>query len=160
MRLRLGKKHGKGCDHDNAAIVKDPIAHGQRANRSNPDLTRFLDQIEQRLSKLRVDTQPSMEFLKCRKERLALGPCPLGQATVAVLVPSRPRDRVLALARQCSLGPRSCFEFRDEVFQPQTSRRLDFADVRQEFLFVERLPRPFEDFGRILSRGNGSVGFD
>ena len=72
LRLRLGKKHGKGCDHDNAAIVKDPIAHGQRANRSNPDLTRFLGQIEQRLSKLRVDTQPSMEFLKCRKECLAI----------------------------------------------------------------------------------------
>src|SRR5262249_55666562 len=52
----------------------------------------------------------------------------------------------------------------DEVFQPQAARRFDLADVRQEFIFVEGLPRPFEDFGRnALARERlgviGLVGF-
>src|SRR5437899_7371705 len=82
------------------------------------------------------------------RRRRAAGQRPPRRATVAALAPSTPRHRALGRTRQYSLGPRPRFEFGDEVFQPQTSRRLDFADARQEFLFIERLPCPFHDFGR------------
>src|SRR5262249_9618276 len=63
-----------------------------------------------------------------------------------------------------SLGPRSRFHFRDEVLEPQTSRRLDLAEVREEFFFVECLPRPGEEVGgdpltRERLRLIGLIGF-
>jgi hypothetical protein len=69
-------------------------------------------------------------------------------AIVAVLVRSRPRDRALVRPRQCSIGPRSGFQFGDEVFERHTSGRLDFTKLCEEIFFIEGLSRPLEDFRR------------
>jgi hypothetical protein len=41
-------------------------------NNPDPDLARFLRQVGQRLAKLRIDTQASMEFSQSRKKLLGV----------------------------------------------------------------------------------------
>jgi hypothetical protein len=72
LQIRHGKKHGKRRDHDNPSFFKDPIAHGEGADDPDPDLTQLLRQVDQWLSKLGVETQPSVKFFQGRKERLAV----------------------------------------------------------------------------------------
>ncbi len=81
--LAAEQKHGKCRDHDNPLVVKDHVAHGEGANNPDPDLARLLRQVNRWLSKLGVETQPSVKFFHCRKKRLAVaalsGSIPQGQ---------------------------------------------------------------------------------
>src|SRR5579862_2048070 len=55
------------------------------------------------------------------------------------VLPFRPRPN--------SLGPHSFFQLGDKVLEPQTSRRLDLADIFEELFFVKSLLSPGQDFG-------------
>ena len=72
LGLRFRKQHGNFRDNDGPAIVKDPVAQGERADDAEPDLARLLRQVAQRLSELGVETQPAMKFFQCRQKRLAV----------------------------------------------------------------------------------------
>src|SRR5262249_40546319 len=78
-----------------------------------------------------------------------------GQAVTNEVVPGRSAtcseytlDTALVRASQDSLRPRSRLKLGNERFQPHAARRLDFADLPQEFFFVKGLPCPCQDFGR------------
>jgi hypothetical protein len=56
--------------------IKDPVTHGERPHDPDPNLARFFLQVDQWLSKLRVDTQPPVEFLQGCDELFALATLP------------------------------------------------------------------------------------
>jgi hypothetical protein len=53
-------------------LVKDPVAHGQRADDAEPNLARLLRQRDQGLPELRVQTQTPVKLFDRRQKCLAI----------------------------------------------------------------------------------------
>jgi hypothetical protein len=73
---RPWKENRNRRDYDDTAFVKDPVAHGERTDDADPNLAGLLRQIGERLSELRVEAQPSVEFFHCCQKRLAVASRP------------------------------------------------------------------------------------
>src|SRR5690348_2568964 len=76
LGLRPWEEHGELRNHDNPPGVKDPVAHAEGADNAEPDLSRLLLEVEQRLSELGVETEPAMHFFHGRHKRLAVAALP------------------------------------------------------------------------------------
>src|SRR4051794_6294296 len=87
------------------------------------------------------------------RRRRALGRRLPFRAGAAALAPSMSPDTARVRWRRRSLASRPRLDLGDEVLQRKAARRLDLADLRQEVVLVERLPRPLQHLRRDALAG-------